>query len=127
MTCPLNSTNDWYVNVDNIDSQRCYIYRSKQGFDTLDHGILLAKLHHFGINGIEHDWIRSYLNNRKQFCKIQSTEAGVSQGSCLGPLLFFLYINDSTFALCEAHATMYADNMENLVAVANSELSRFNR
>ena len=68
---------------------------------------------YYGINGIEHDWFRFYLNNRKQFCKvngesskIQSIEIGVPQGSCLGPLLFLLVIKDLPLALREAHATI---------------------
>ena len=100
-------------------------------------------MHHYGNDGIEHDWFRSYLNNRKQFpkvngesSKIQSVKIGVPQDSCLRPLLFLLCINDLPFAPSEAHATMYADdttisyssdNMEDLVAVFNSELSRLNR
>ena len=102
-----------------------------------------AKLHHYGINGIKYDWFCSYLNIRKQFCKangesskIQSIDSGVPQGSCLGPLHFFLCINDLPFALREAHDTLYANdatisyssvNMEDLVAVVSSQLSRLNR
>ena len=96
----------------------------------MDHDILLAKMHHYGINGIEHEWFRSYLNNRKQFCKvngvsseIQAIEIGIPQGSCLGPLLFLLYVNDLPFALKKADTTICysSDIIEDLNAVVNAE------
>ena len=142
VTWLLKSTNDWYVNIDNSKVNSVLFIDLKKAFDTVDHGILFAKIHHYGSNGIEHNWFCSYLNDHKQLCKvngesskIQSIEIGVPQGSCLGPLLFLLYINDLHFAVREAHATMYADdttisyssdNMEDLVVVVKSELSRLN-
>ena len=36
-------------------------------------------------------------------------DCGVSQGSCLGDLLFVIYINDLPFALQSRQVTMYAD------------------
>ena len=57
---------------------------------------------------------------------------GVLQGSSLGPLLCLLYINNLTFALSKAHATMYADdtaisfssdNIEEINTVVNAELA----
>ena len=84
----------------------------KKAFDTVDHGILLDKMKFYGICGLEHDW-----HNRKQFCKvngvppdIKDIDVGVPQGSCLGPLLFLLYINYLPFPLKKAETNMYADD-----------------
>ena len=67
-------------------------------FDTIDHTILLHRLHELGIRDAALDWFRSYLSQRRQSVVINGTRSsyrnlsfGVPQGSVLGPILFTLY------------------------------------
>ena len=63
-------------------------------FDAVDRDIFISKLAFYGIRGIAHDLLQSYLNNRKQYgfhgeidSEIYSAGCRVLQVSNNGPLL----------------------------------------
>ena len=71
----------------------------RKAFDTVDHGILLYKLYHYGVRGAAYDWFCDYLINRTQLVSYHNTQSnyadiscGVPQGSILGPLYIYIYI-----------------------------------
>ena len=91
-------------------------------FDTIDHDILLHRLHHvFGIQGTALSWFRSYLTNRFQMVSIEGTFSdpvglcyGVPQGSVLGPILFILYTQPLTHVILNHPVShmLYADDTQ---------------
>ena len=88
----------------------------KKAFDTVDHDILLKKMQKY-LSGNELAWFTSYLQNRRQLCKVNGVSSrmeeihcDVPQESCFGPLLSTVYINDLPFCLESCQVTTYADD-----------------
>ena len=72
-----------------------------KAFDALNHNLLIAKLGAYGLDAKDLCYIKSYLDNRKQRVRVNSyfsswheIIAWVPQGSIIGPLLFYIFVND---------------------------------
>ena len=89
-TALMASTNDSYLNIDKRKYTSLIFIDFKKAFDTVDHEILLTILKMYGVTGLEYDWFTSYLDNRKQFCRVDSTSSDVRGMNCEEPWSTFV-------------------------------------
>ena len=109
-------TEELQDNLQNKKSTLAVFIDLSKAFDTVDHQILLSKMHRYGIRGLAGDLLHSYLTGRSQSTiannkksKPEEITCGVPQGSILGPLLFNLYINDLA-TVSDLTVRLYADD-----------------
>ena len=100
-----------------------------KAFDKVWHEGLLYKLKSFGISGNLLNLIKHYLTDRSQtvllngqYSNWQPILWGVPQGSILGPLFFFIYINDLLDGL-KSNFKLFAGDISLFSVVKNKEES----
>ena len=88
-----------------------------KAFDRVWHSGLLHKLQLAGVNGNLLAWFKDYLSERYQRVIINGqhsewgvTNAGVPQGSVLGPILFLIFINDIVNTVSNCNIRLFADD-----------------
>ena len=125
----LSSLNDWAksrnlsrpTDVDFLDLAKA--------FDSVPHERLLLKLKSNGIDGCLHAWLRPHFltcTGRRQRVILRGTRSnwssvtsGTPQGTVLGPLLFFIYINDITNG-ASSTVKLYADDTKIYCQIVDS-------
>ena len=110
-------------NMENQKNSVCVLLDLSKAFDTIEHSIILKKLELYGIRGLALTWFQSYLSNRcmRVKCKtlsfgtevhseVHNVEYGTPQRSCLGPLIFLIFVNDLHLHLVDSECVQFADD-----------------
>jgi ribonucleases P/MRP protein subunit RPP40 len=115
----LDALSDWTLAINKHSVAFAYVDYAKP-FDMVSSVKFCHKLKTHGITGNLLLWIKDFLTGRTQqtrvvnaLSEIKALTSGVIHGSCLGPLLFVLYINDIVGVFSNSiTCKLYADDIK---------------
>ena len=123
----LECLEDWTQAIDNGSTVDIIYLDFCKAFDKVSQRLILYKLDQYGIRGLVHKWIESFLVGAKQSVVINGSSSnskpvtsGVSQGSVLGPILFLIYVNDMP-EMVRCMVKLFADDTKLYSETRNQE------
>ena len=91
-----------------------------KAFHKVPHLELLKKLSQIGVGHCILEVISDYLDQRQQFVHVDNTSSqlldvtgGIPQGFVLGPVMFYIFMNDLPAALKFSDLHLFADDLKN--------------
>ena len=113
--------------INNREEARVVCLDISKAFDRVWHPGLLEKLSALGFSGKLLAWLADYLSNRSmkvilngKSSSLKWINAGVPQGSILGPLLFIIFIDDISQRLTNT-SILYADDVTLMTFIESRE------
>ena len=121
-TAHLKVVNDLFLSLSKRNISVLALLDFSSAFDTIDHPILVHRLHtDYGSTDAVFQWSSSYLNNRTHYVSLFNhcsafapVNSDVPQGSVLGPMIFTMYIKPLS-AFIDSHSIIhqsFADDLQ---------------
>ena len=116
----LEALNDWTIFLTNKQSTIVAYFAFPNAFDTVSHVKLFEKLKAVGLTGNLLKWIIDFLSGRTQRTRVGAAyseaiamASGIAQGSCIGLILFVIYVNDVVDCFDKnIVSSLYADDIK---------------
>ena len=136
-TSLVNILNDIRSNEENKDFTCLALLDFSKAFDTLNHDMLLAKLHYYGLSEKAVLFLGNYLSGRQGRVRVRNQhdwkssdykliKYGVPQGSILSPLLFSIYVLDMYKDIKYSKLQQYADDSQLYIPVNSQNIENIN-